>query len=158
MIIAIVHGIRRYCIETSEVNVMKLSNGWLFSLQILGMSFDIYEFLLMHCNLLSPDSTWRDLQIRLSWIFALLLKYLTLKKINAIVVVVAMGGSAHLSYTMAALMASGGAFAFFKKGSKPSLIAGCGVGALFLGSGKSELLKKLIVSCCSALKQTSFQF
>jgi uncharacterized membrane protein (UPF0136 family) len=47
-----------------------------------------------------------------------------------------MGGSAHLSYTMAALLASGGIYAFARKGSKASLIAGCGVGALFAGSGE----------------------
>ena len=47
-----------------------------------------------------------------------------------------MGGSAHLSYTLAALLASGGAYAFVRKGSKISLAAGCGVGALFAGSGR----------------------
>eukprot|EP00288_Rhodomonas_lens_P018586 CAMPEP_0177714764 /NCGR_PEP_ID=MMETSP0484_2-20121128/13625_1 /TAXON_ID=354590 /ORGANISM="Rhodomonas lens, Strain RHODO" /LENGTH=99 /DNA_ID=CAMNT_0019226699 /DNA_START=34 /DNA_END=333 /DNA_ORIENTATION=- len=36
---------------------------------------------------------------------------------------------------MGALMAAGGAMAFFRKGSKMSLIGGCGAGALFVGSG-----------------------
>eukprot|EP00286_Rhodomonas_abbreviata_P025089 CAMPEP_0181314908 /NCGR_PEP_ID=MMETSP1101-20121128/15076_1 /TAXON_ID=46948 /ORGANISM="Rhodomonas abbreviata, Strain Caron Lab Isolate" /LENGTH=99 /DNA_ID=CAMNT_0023422047 /DNA_START=46 /DNA_END=345 /DNA_ORIENTATION=- len=36
---------------------------------------------------------------------------------------------------MGAVMAAGGTMAFFRKGSKASLIGGCGVGALFIGSG-----------------------
>jgi uncharacterized membrane protein (UPF0136 family) len=48
-----------------------------------------------------------------------------------------MGGSAHLSFAMAAILATGGTFAFVRKGSKASLLAGCGVGALFAGSGKT---------------------
>jgi hypothetical protein len=47
----------------------------------------------------------------------------------------AMGGSEHMSFTMAALLVSGGTYAFMRKGSKVSLVAGCGVGALFAGSG-----------------------
>uniref|UniRef100_A0A7S0HR58 Transmembrane protein 14C n=1 Tax=Hanusia phi TaxID=3032 RepID=A0A7S0HR58_9CRYP len=46
-----------------------------------------------------------------------------------------MGGSAHMSFSMAAIMAAGGFYAWAKKGSKASLIAGSAVGALFLGSG-----------------------
>eukprot|EP00802_Teleaulax_amphioxeia_P022445 Tamp_22891.p1 GENE.Tamp_22891~~Tamp_22891.p1 ORF type:complete len:112 (-),score=12.93 Tamp_22891:727-1062(-) len=46
-----------------------------------------------------------------------------------------MGGSAHLSFTMGALMGLGGAYAFVRKGSKASLIAGGSIGALFVGSG-----------------------
>ncbi len=47
-----------------------------------------------------------------------------------------MGGSSHLSYTLGALMIGGGAFAFMKKGSKASLIAGCTTGLLYIGSGQ----------------------
>eukprot|EP00287_Rhodomonas_sp_CCMP768_P019543 CAMPEP_0202809010 /NCGR_PEP_ID=MMETSP1389-20130828/1428_1 /ASSEMBLY_ACC=CAM_ASM_000865 /TAXON_ID=302021 /ORGANISM="Rhodomonas sp., Strain CCMP768" /LENGTH=191 /DNA_ID=CAMNT_0049479507 /DNA_START=74 /DNA_END=647 /DNA_ORIENTATION=+ len=36
---------------------------------------------------------------------------------------------------MGALMCAGGAMAFFRKGSKMSLIGGCGTGALYIGSG-----------------------
>ncbi|EKX44887.1 hypothetical protein GUITHDRAFT_109307 [Guillardia theta CCMP2712] len=46
-----------------------------------------------------------------------------------------MGGSAHMSFTMAAVLTAGGIYAWTKKGSKASLIAGSAVGALFLGSG-----------------------
>jgi uncharacterized membrane protein (UPF0136 family) len=41
-----------------------------------------------------------------------------------------------MSFTMAALLVSGGTYAFVRKGSKMSLVAGCGVGALFVGSGE----------------------
>ncbi len=41
-----------------------------------------------------------------------------------------------MSFTMAALLVSGGTYAFVRKGSKMSLVAGCGVGALFAGSGE----------------------
>jgi uncharacterized membrane protein (UPF0136 family) len=47
-----------------------------------------------------------------------------------------MGGSAHLSFTLGALMIGGGAFAFAKKGSKASLIAGCATGLIYIGSGQ----------------------
>ncbi len=41
-----------------------------------------------------------------------------------------------MSYTLGALMIGGGAFAFFKKGSKASLIAGCTTGLMYIGSGQ----------------------
>lgn len=44
-------------------------------------------------------------------------------------------GSAHLNFTMGGLVLGGGAFGYFRKGSKVSLVAGLAVGSLFLGSG-----------------------
>jgi uncharacterized membrane protein (UPF0136 family) len=37
--------------------------------------------------------------------------------------------------TMGVLLTAGGAYAYMKKGSKASLLAGCGVGGLFFISG-----------------------
>ena len=44
------------------------------------------------------------------------------------------GGSSHLSLTMATLCISGGAYAYIKKASKPSLAGGVGAGILYLGA------------------------
>jgi uncharacterized membrane protein (UPF0136 family) len=44
-------------------------------------------------------------------------------------------GSSHLSYTLGALTAVGGLSGFLKTGSKPSLIAGLGIGSLYLYGG-----------------------
>lgn len=40
-----------------------------------------------------------------------------------------------MAYTMAGLMSAGGLIGFVRKGSKPSLFAGLGTGALFAASG-----------------------
>ena len=44
-------------------------------------------------------------------------------------------GSAHLSFTMAGLCAGGGVVGYVRARSVPSVVAGFGCGALFLGSG-----------------------
>ena len=46
-----------------------------------------------------------------------------------------MGGSAHLSFTVGGLSVAGGLHGFIKTGSKMSLGAGGGLGALLIGSG-----------------------
>ena len=46
-----------------------------------------------------------------------------------------MGGSAHLSFTVGGLSVAGGVHGFIKTGSKMSLAAGGGLGALLIGSG-----------------------
>lgn len=45
-------------------------------------------------------------------------------------------GSSHLSLTMASLCMGGGAFAYYRKGSVPSLAGGVGAGLLYLGAVK----------------------
>lgn len=44
-------------------------------------------------------------------------------------------GSAHLNFTLGALVAAGGAMGYAKKGSVPSLVAGLTFGGLLIGSG-----------------------
>ena len=44
------------------------------------------------------------------------------------------GGSSHLSLTMGALCIGGGAFAFYRKRSVPSLAGGVGTGLTYLGA------------------------
>lgn len=44
-------------------------------------------------------------------------------------------GSSHLSYTLGFLSAVGGLSGFIKTGSKPSLIAGLGIGSLYIYGG-----------------------
>jgi uncharacterized membrane protein (UPF0136 family) len=44
-------------------------------------------------------------------------------------------GSSHLSYTLGILSAVGGLSGFIKTGSKPSLIAGLGIGSLYIYGG-----------------------
>mmetsp|Transcript_110446 Transcript_110446/g.293396 ORF Transcript_110446/g.293396 Transcript_110446/m.293396 type:complete len:120 (-) Transcript_110446:142-501(-) len=44
-------------------------------------------------------------------------------------------GAAHPNFTVGGLLAIGGAYAYFKAGSLPSLVGGVGCGALMVGSG-----------------------
>lgn len=44
-------------------------------------------------------------------------------------------GSSHLSFTLAALSAAGGLAGYLKTGSAPSLIAGLGIGGIYLCGG-----------------------
>ena len=44
-------------------------------------------------------------------------------------------GSSHLSYTMTGLTAAGGVAGFMRSRSAPSLIAGLGIGGLYLYGG-----------------------
>ncbi|KAK9472487.1 uncharacterized protein V1510DRAFT_403105 [Dipodascopsis tothii] len=41
----------------------------------------------------------------------------------------------HLAFTLAGLCTLGGASAYIKKGSVPSMVAGAGIGSLYLGAG-----------------------
>ena len=43
-------------------------------------------------------------------------------------------GSSHLNFTLAGVLAGGGCAGYMKAKSMPSLIAGCGLGALYAGS------------------------
>ncbi|KAL4518182.1 hypothetical protein Ndes2526A_g01369 [Nannochloris sp. 'desiccata'] len=66
-------------------------------------------------------------------------------------------GSSHLSYTLGFLSAVGGLSEFIKTGSKPSLIAGLGIGSLYIyggyliNNGQSEVGHKVNVSAAVLL-------
>lgn len=66
-------------------------------------------------------------------------------------------GSSHMAFTMAALVAAGGASGYAKSGSVPSLVAGLGIAALFgaggwqINSGRPDVGHPLSLAASLAL-------